>query len=328
VSTATTTKALIDSEASLDAWGKNRGREQAEQNKAIRAKLNEEARENWDNDAWHRQVAADIATSLDYGFAFNNIFSQYIQTQTVGEFDRVILRERRGMRVFYTSRGGYIDESQIRTEQWELPRDTLGFHVSEHIDKLRADFATTIADMVNLGQQRMEAEVNRRVLTLAQTAVPSTASNYIATSGLTAAILNTAIRSVYDAIQPSGRGPVPVTVIGRAAMVDKIADFTPQFNPTAFEEIRQRGFIGTYKGANVLVQQQYTDEDNLQYINANELWVLGGTAGQFALYGGTQVKSWDENTVDYRHYRARRDLGGLVNHPEQMVRIVDSSVTP
>jgi hypothetical protein len=73
----------------------------------------------------------------------------------------------------------------------------------------------------------------------------------------------------------------------------------------AFEEIRQRGFVGTYKGANVLVQQQYTDEDGLEYINANELWVLGGTAGKFAIYGGTQVKSWDENTVDYRHYRAR-----------------------
>jgi hypothetical protein len=37
--------------------------------------------------------------------------------------------------------------------------------------------------------------------------------------------------------------------------------------------------------------------------------------GKFALYGGLQVKSWDENTVDYRHYRARKDIGGLVHHP-------------
>ncbi len=326
--TTTTTQALIKSQAGLDPWGKAAGMAAMEEHKQIAAKLNQEARDNWDSEAWHRQVAADVASTLDYGFTFNNIFSQFIQTETVGEFDRVILRERRGMKVFYTSRGGYIDESQIRTEQWELPRDTLGFHVSEHIDKLRADFATTIGDMVSLGQARLEAEVNRRILTLAQTAVPSTSPQYIATSGLTAAILNTAIRTVHDAIQPDGRGPVPVTVIGRAAMVDKIADFTPQFNPIAFEEVRQRGFIGTYKGANVLVQQQYVDEEGLQYIPANELWVMGGLAGKFALYGGLQVKSWDENTVDYRHYRARKDIGGLINHPEQLIRIVDSSVTP
>jgi hypothetical protein len=63
------------------------------------------------------------------------------------------------------------------------------------------------------------------------------------------------------------------------------------------------------------------------FIPANELWVFGGTVGKFALYGGLQVKSWDENTVDYRHYRARKDIGGLIHHPEQARRIVDSSVT-
>jgi hypothetical protein len=298
-----------------------------EKHKAIAAKLNEEARENWTNEAWHRQVASDLATALDYGFVFNNVFSQIIQTETVGEFDRVRITERRGLKVFYTSRGGYIDESQLTTQQWELPRDTLGFHVSEHTDKLRADFATTIAELASKGESRMEAEVNRRILTLAQTAVPSTSANYIATAGLTAANVDTAIRVVHDAIQPDGAGPVPVTIIGRAAMIDKIAGFVPTFSPIANEEVRQRGFIGTYKGAQVLVQQQYLDEDGLSYMPGNEMWVLGGMAGKFALYGGTQVKSWDENTVDYRHYRARKDVGGLVHHPEQMIRIVDSSVT-
>lgn len=324
----TAAQALIKSTHAMDAWGRNTNRAAMDEHRQLAAKLNAEALENWDNETWHRQVAADIATSLDYGFTFNNIFSQYIQTEVVGEFDRVHIKERRGMKVFYTSRGGYIDESQITDQQWELPRDTLGFHVSEHTDKLRANFATTISDLVSLGEARMEVEVNRRILALAQSAVPSSSPNYIATGGLTDTILNAAIRDTRDALQPDGQGMPPVTVIGRAAMVDKIADFVPQFSPIAVEEVRQKGFVGTYKGANVLVQQQYVDEEGEQFINANELWVLGGTAGKFALYGGTQVKSWDENAVDYRHYRARKDIGGLVHHPEQMFRIVDSSVTP
>lgn len=328
--TNTSAKALIDSHAraGIDPWGKRANRAALEEHKELAARLNEEARQNWDNESWHRQVAADVASTLDYGFTFDNIFSQWIDTETVGEWDRVILRERRGMKVFYTSRGGYIDESQIRTEEWELPRDTIGFHVSEHIDKLRANFAVQITDMVSLGQARMEAEVNRRILTLAQTAIPSTSPYYVATSSLSQTDLDSAITAVKDAIQPNGVGLVPVTIVGRAAMVDKIADFLPQFAPIAVEEVRQRGFLGHYRGAQIVVLNHYTDEDGKSYTPANELWVMGGQAGKFALYGGLQVKSWDENVVDYRHYRTRKDIGGLIHHPEQVRRIVDSSVTP
>lgn len=326
--TATTAKALINNHATLDPWGRRTNRAAIEEHAELAAKLNQEARDNWDNESWHRQVAADVASTLDYGFTFDNLFSSYIDTESVGEFDRIMLSERRGMKVYYTSRGGYIDESQIRTERWELPRDTMGFHVSEHIDKLRADFATTITDLTSLGSARMEAEVNRRILTLAQTAIPSSSANYVATAGLSQAELDAAITAVRDSIQPNGVGLVPVTIVGRAAMIDKVSNFLPTFSPTAVEEIRQRGFVGKYRGCGTIILNHYTDEDGTSYSPANELWVFGGNMGKFGLYGGLTVKSWDENTVDIRHYRCRKDIGGLVHHPEQARRIVDSSVTP
>ncbi len=324
--TTTTASEFIRNRSAFDPWGRDRNA--IEQSKALAEKLNEEARSNWDREEWHRQVAADIASSLDYGFTWDNMFSTYIDVQNVGEFDRVVIRERRGLKVFYTARGGYIDESQLRTEQWELPRDTLGFHVSEFIDKLRANFATSIDDLVSLGQQKMEVEVNRRILSLVQTAVPPTSPFYVASTGLTADELNAAIREVKDNLQPSGGlGNVPVTIIGRAAMIDQISDFDG-FADEAKEEIRLRGRLGTYRGAQVVALRNWADEDGVSFLPANELWVLGGTAGKFATYGGLIVKSWEENTVDYRHYRARKDIGGLINHPEMTRRIVDSSVTP
>jgi hypothetical protein len=319
-----TAKQVIATRGSVDPWG--RQRTQLTEHSALVEKLNAEARENWDNEAWHRQVAADIATSLDYQFTFENLFSTYFQVENVGEWDRVILRERRGLKVFYTSRGGYIEESQLRTEDWELPRDTLGFHVSEHEDKLRANFATSMSDMVTLGEARLEAEVNRRIFSLLQEAVPSGSPSYVASAGLTKAQLDAAIREVRDAIKPNGLGPVPVTVIGRASMIDQISEFAG-YADEATEEIRLKGRLGTYRGANLVQVTNFTDDDGRSYIPANELWVFGGTVGKFATYGGMQVKSWTENTVDYRHYRARKDIGGLVHHPEQARRIVDSSVT-
>lgn len=318
-------KDFARTKAAVDPWG-NSPEATAEFQKAAEA-LNKEARDRWDDPQFHREVAADITSVVDYQFTYENLFGSYFQVENVGEFDRVILRERRGMKVFYTSRGGYIEESQIKSEIWELPRDTIGFHVSEHTDKLRMNFAESIEDLVSLGAQRLEAEVNRRMFSLLQEAVPSTSPYYVASTGLTKAQVDTALRQVRDAIKPNGMGPVPVTIIGRASMVDQLSDFNLGFDPEATSEIRAKGRLGVYRAANVNQVVNYTDENALPYIPANELWIFGGTVGKFATYGGLQTKSWEENTVDYRHYKARKDIGGLIHHPEQARRIVDSSVT-
>jgi len=320
-----TIKTLARTRAAVDPWG--RSPQLAEEYQKAKEELNLAARERWDDPTFHRQVAADLESILDYQFTFENLFSTYFNVENVGEWDKVILRERRGLKVFQSSRGGYIEESQLRSEMWELPRETMGFHVSEHIDKLRMNFAETIEDLVSLGGQRLEAEVNRRIFNLLQFAVPNTSPFYQSVAGMAKTDLDTAIRNVRDAIKPNGMGPVPVTIIGRASMVDQISDFNLGFDPEATEEIRAKGRLGVYRGANIIQVLNYTDDAGKSFIPANELWVFGGTVGKFALYGGLQVKSWDENTVDYRHYRARKDIGGLVHHSEQARRIVDSTVT-
>lgn len=312
--------------ASASPWGDP---EALKAYKAAAEALNKEARERWDDPEFHRQVAADIVSIVDYGFMHESLFPGYFDVQSVGEFDRPVLRERRGLKVFYTARGGYIEESQIREEMWELPRDTMGFHISEFIDKLRANFADTIESLVTLGQNRLDAEVHRRILQLMQAAVPSGAANYTdATTGITAAQVNTALSAVKDAIRPDGQGIPPITILGRAQVTDKIADFDHGFDPEALAEVRLRGRLGTYRGASVITLHNFQDEEGEAYMPANELWVFAGSVGKFVAYGDLQVRAWDENTSDYRHYRARKDFGGLVHHPEVAWRIVDGTVTP
>lgn len=298
--------------------------EEVEEYKQLANALNEQARDNWESPDFHRQVAADLASELDYGFTFENMFSTYFATENVGEFDRVVLKERRGLKVFYTARGGHVDESHLRTEQWELPRDTLGFHVRESEDKLRANFADSVTDVAALGRERLEAEVNRRIFGTLQEAVPASSPYYETGAGLTKDVLDSMIREVKDSIKPNGMGPVPVTIIGRASMVDQISDFTG-YAEEAIEEIRLRGRLGVYRGANIVQLANFTDEDGDSYIDGNELWVFGGNVGKFALYGDLRVKTWNENTVDYQHYRAVKDVGGLVHHPEQARRFIDTS---
>jgi hypothetical protein len=322
---------LLAAKSKLDPFGRPQAGDLAEYERA-KAVLNKEAQERWNDEGWQREIALLIASRLDYGFQFDNLFSTYFQVRSVGEFENVVLRERRGLQVFWTARGGYIDESQLQTEQWELPRDTIGFHVSEFEDKLRANFAETIEELTGLAEQRLDAEINRRMFNLLQAAVPSSSPYYVnATTGLTADALNQMVREVADAIKPVGGVMPPITIAGRAAMIDSLSsvvtDSAALFDPEATAEIRARGRLGVYRGANVVRIQNYTDENDLSYIPANELWVFGGTVGLFAKYGGLRTKSWDENTVDYRHYRGRCDVGGLIHHPEQARRLVDGTVS-
>jgi hypothetical protein len=303
---------------------------QADEYERTKAALNKEAETRWDDPLWHREQAAILQSVLDYGFTFENLFSTYFLTRSVPEFEKVYLRERTGLKVFYTHRGGYIEESQIQVQDWEVPRDTLGFHFSEFEDKLRSNFADSLEALATLGQARMEAEVNRRMFNLLQEAVPNTSPYYVdaTASGLTAAVLNAAIRNVMDAIKPNGLGPVPVTILGRAVAVDRITDLVTApgtFDPEAIAEVRSRGRIGTYRGANLVRITNYTDESGVSYIPEDEVWVFGGTVGLFCTYGSGRTKSWSENSVDYVHYQHRRDIGGLVHHPEQARRI---KITP
>lgn len=325
MSASTTAKEMIVASQKRDAFGRDVA--MSEEHKRLAAKLNEEAQTNWDSPEWHRQVAADIATMLDYGFQFENTFGNYIRVVNMAFNDRYVIRERKGLKAFWTSRGGYINESQLQTERFEVPRDTLGFHVSEHQDKLRLNFAETIDELARLGLQRMDAEVNRRLLSLAREGVPTGSDYYVAANGLTKDVLDQAIREVRDAIQPSGAAPVPVTIIARAAMMDVISDF-PGYAFNALEEIRLRGQLGVYRGANLQLLSRYQDEEGVDFQPANEVWVMGGDAGVWINYGGTIVKQWEENTVDYTHYRARRDVGGLIHKPDTIRRIVDASVAP
>lgn len=303
---------------------------EVEEYSRLKSAMNDEAKENWGNLEWHREIAVLISSTLDYGFRFDNLFGDYFQVENVAEDETVVIEERRGLTVYFTARGGYIDETQLQTTRWQLPRDTIGFHVSEFDDKLRLNFAETLEALVTLAEQRLDAEINRRMFTLLQQAITSGSPYYVDLAGaLSLDALNAAVREVKDAIKPSNSGPVPITILGRATMIDELSDAVTDpaalFDPTATEEVRLKGRLGVYRGANVQEIRNYEDETNTSFIPANELWVFGGTVGKFAFYGGMQTKVWEENESDYRHYRGRRDVGGLIYHPEQARRLVDTT---
>lgn len=297
----------------------------------IRAKkeaLNKIAFDNWDNPTWRREMAGALTETIYRGFDHENLLSMLTMVENAAFNDRVLIKEVRGLRAFWVARGGYIESSQMRADVVELTRDTIGFHVSEMEDKLRTNFAETQATLVDLGIQRMDAEVNLRFFRALQAAVPNTSSSYISGSGVSLTAINTALREVRDVSQD-----FQVNIIGRSTMTDQIMDGLMGTNangsgfiPSTNDEVIQRGVLGTYRGANIVVLKNYLDDTELPFFPANEMYVVSRDASKFAFFGGLLSKEFTEDDNWYWHYLARRDFGGMIHRPNRIRRIIDTSI--
>lgn len=293
-------------------------------------KLNEEAAANWHNAQWRREMAVEMTETIYEGFQHENLLSLLAEVENAGFNDRVFVKEVRGLRAFWVARGGYIEASTLKASVMEIERDTIGFHVSELEDKLITNFAETQATLVELGIQRMDAEVNRRLLSLLQAAIPISSPYYLDDSGISLGTLNTALREVQDESK-SGE----IAIIGRSTMTSQIVDellgsnsngsgFLPETN----EQLIRRGVLGVYRGARIITLRNFKDDEDVPFFPANEMYVIGRDASKFAFWGGLMSKEYDEPDNWYWHYLARRDFGGTVHRPERIRRIVDTNQSP
>jgi hypothetical protein len=306
------------------------GRSETERNelKAKVDQLNKVAYENWDDPAWRREMAAELTQTIYKGFEHENLLSLMTEVENASFDGRVFVKEVRGLKAFWVARGGYIESSTLRADVMELPRDTIGFHVEEFEDKLRTNFAETQASLVDLGIQRMDAEVNLRFFRALQAAVPFGSAQYISGGGVDLSALNVALREVRDSSRD-----FQVTIVGRSTMTDQVIDeimgssgngagFLPETN----EQLIRRGVLGVYRGARIVTLKNYLDDEEAPFFPANEMWVIGRDASKFAFWGGLLSKEFTEQDNWYWHFLARRDFGGVVHRPRRLRRIVDTSI--
>jgi hypothetical protein len=301
----------------VDAFG--RSAEDKRAKREIMERANDEARQYWGDAKWRQEFAAELTESILLGFEYETLVDRWIETETTDFNGRIFIREAGGLKAFWMARGGYIEASSMTAEVSEVPRDMIGVHVSDFEDKFINNFTESAQSLRDLAIQRMDAEINRRVHTVLTEAIPSGSPYAVTTPGLSKAALDNAIRSVQDASRTG-----EVVIVGRPTMTDQIVDFEG-YGVETLEEIRQKGVLGTYRGATIVRLRNYKDEDNQPYLPGNELWVMSRDTGKFAFFGGLKSKEFEDLDNWYWHFIARRDTGLLIHHPERARRLLDSN---
>ena len=177
----------------------------------------------------------------------------------------------------------------------ELPRRTIGYHVYEFEDKLESNFGETQANLVQLGSQRLDAEINLRVLRTFQFAIPNGSPYYTQGAGLSLTALDNAINQVMDETYNG-----EVVIVGRRSMTGQIVDklstanyggFLPQTN----EEMIRRGVLGEYKGAKIVSLRNYRDDLKLASSRRTSCMSSGATLRSSA--SGVALSRWSGPTT-------------------------------
>jgi hypothetical protein len=294
---------------------------------AARDALDAEARENWDDPTWRRLMAQELTETIYWGFQHESLLELMSQVDHLPFNGRSFVKEVRGLRAFWTARGGYIEASSMRSDVFEIQRDMIGFHVYEFEDKVRNGFGETQANLLDLGQQRLDAEVMLRVLHLFQAAVPTSSQYCVQGNGVSLSAVDTALDEVFDTSLEGN-----ITIIGRRTMISQIvnaltagnyAGFIPETN----EAILATGKLGTYKGAALHYLKNYKDDDDFSFFPANEMWIVGRDASKFAYWDGPLSRDWTDESW-YWHYVTRQDFGGAVYRPDRLRRIIDNATAP
>ncbi len=300
--------------------------EQREEARVAKARLNEDAAKNWGDPDWQRETALAIQMQIEEGFEHENLLDLLTTVETAADGDRIFIEEMLNVDAHWVSPGGRVEESNWGEEIFEVKPDAIVFGLSELAEKMRSNFADKQAKIVQGGIKALDAGINSRLLSVLRSATPYGSASYTDGAGVAIATINTLLTKIRDESQADS-----VSIVGRGTMIDQIYNQIQNAvipAPNAQDNILSSGYLGTYRGANLIKLINWRDNKRESYFPANELFVVGADASLVGLWGGLETASEVTFGVNNSRwvYEGRRKAGFVCYRPERIHRVVDTSL--
>jgi hypothetical protein len=194
---------------------------------------------------------------------------------------------------------------------WEMENGEIGT-----VDEIKREMAAKLKDFY---QNKVFT-----ALSTVWTAV-NTPNNYTAVGGaVTAAALEDAIDNINQtaggvkAVVGVRSAMTPITKFG-AFWSDATGTKTGVSDP-AIEEIMQRGMLGRYYGAPLVVLEQIWDnpEDHNTLLPTDKILVIGQNVGEFITYGDVKSKGYDDMrpTPPYTFFEMWQQFGMIIDNAQ------------
>lgn len=210
-----------------------------------------------------------------------------------------------------------------------LPTNRVYVGTELDLDELRSGRFGSISDYRRLVAETLLGERNKQLWDTMKNAILSGSSdgNYATyASGASTAVKKTALDDAIDFIHDSTNGG-PAAIIGRFTALKFIYLIADQSNVNTYsdsakDEIRNRGYLTTYRGVDVFYLRNYQDRDGVSPIDADNIFLVANDSLKFARKA-PGLESFDDIRGDNFSWRINfwEEYGSLLVEPKRNFRI-------
>lgn len=226
--------------------------------------------------------------------------------------------EIQGGKVYNYAYGGFRNISRLEHQTYTVTTKPAAVHFSVPVEQMQAG-RYTLPDLTFAASQAILAYKIRLGFD-AWVSKYTTSSSYVTNANsarITATVLNSAIDTLADMDVNN------INVIGRYSSLSNVSNFTG-FSDKALEEIRMKGGLGKYRGANIVKIKYWVDQRYATVPWATSSVVLASDVKNFNRYceiGGIKKSAWIDPAYGMFHIIFQFEDGCAIWKPQYGHRI-------
>ncbi len=192
-----------------------------------------------------RALAAAIAAPIESDIARKEITSLLLTKHNLPKGERPVYQKRPRLKAYWVSKDGEAREIEIGKDEIEIPTHRIHSAPMVDISILKHGNIGALTDIQTASSDEIRKEIDKRTITVISTAVP--AENTVTITGgiLTEDSLNDAISILED------KELTVKYIVLRGKRFNEMRSW--DLDPVTQLELRQKGIIKVYGGANVLL---------------------------------------------------------------------------
>lgn len=226
----------------------------------------------------------------------------------------VFKTHKKGIKAYWTAPNSYVPKSENYSTEITMTFESLGVRPTALFSDLKTGRLDSLASLVADGQEALINALYEKVYkVLAQTynATKNT-DNFATTNALNKDTLEKAINHVRKKV---GGNPVIIGDFDLCTIIETFDGYSDNLHVQ--DEIRQNGYLGTYKGCPLYYIPEVVDPvTQKSIVPTDKLFVVGRKIGNMADYGTPDTLQ--ETNVDDKSWSSRTDMevGFVVTKPE------------
>ena len=261
------------------------------------------------------ELAEIVSIALEDTYNEFDITPMLFETRHFNYGDKPTFKtHKKGIVAYWAAPNSYIPKSRNYETEITMEFESLGVRPEALLSDLKTGRIDSLAALIKDGRDAIEIELYRKVYEVLAQAYNATknAENFAETNALSKEVMDAAINHIRKKVAGT---PVIVADFDLCTQLEGFEGYKD--NESVQDELRNRGFLGKYRGCPIVYLPEILDPVTQQSIvPKDKMFIVGNKVGVAATYG--DVDFMQETNIDDKSWNCRvdKEVGYCVTKPE------------